>query len=41
MTISLLISIPDLVFGYYWMMIVLTYNYCTNSKEGDNNENSN
>lgn len=41
MTISLLISIPDLVFGYYWMMIALTYNYCTNSKEGDNNENSN
>lgn len=32
-TIALSISIPDLIFGYYWMSIVIAYNYCTSSAE--------
>ncbi|GAA0083793.1 hypothetical protein UT300007_02320 [Clostridium sp. CTA-7] len=27
-SIALLISIPDLNYGYYWMMIALGFNYC-------------
>ncbi|HFE9684205.1 O-antigen ligase family protein [Clostridium perfringens] len=33
MSIALLISIPDLIFGYYWMVIVITYNYCSNMED--------
>ncbi|MBU3103153.1 O-antigen ligase family protein [Clostridium gasigenes] len=32
-TIALSISIPDLVFGYYWIGIVVAYNYCDITEE--------
>lgn len=32
-TILLSISIPDLIFGYYWIGIVVAYNYCTVNRE--------
>lgn len=40
-TISLMISIPDLMFGYYWILIVVVNNYFIKDKEEKQIENRN